>query len=181
MTRLKIKRSIIALMGGIFVFQTLCALFFVLELVTEVFGLRHWALEWQIRELLQVGASIGLTLGAATGAVLLRQTLHRLVDVERQVRAASGEFFGVMEECFDAWGLSPSERDVALFAVRGFSNAEIARLRDKSESTIKTQMNAVFRKADVCNRAQLLSQFVEVLITETGGTATAARPSLAAR
>ena len=69
-----------------------------------------------------------------------------------------------MEGFFSEWGLSPSERDVALFAVRGYGNGEIATLRGKSEATIKTQMNAVFRKADVSGRSQLLGVFVDALI-----------------
>lgn len=149
------------------VVQVLCALFFIVELATEVLGLRHWALSWNIREALQVAASLGLILGAVSGLVLWRQTVHRIRDVERQVRAASGAFFEVMDQCFAEWGLTPSEREVALFAVRGYSNAEIAQTRGKSEATIKTQMNAVFRKAGVTGRAQLISQFVDVLI-QTG-------------
>ncbi len=149
------------------VVQVLCALFFIVELATEVLGLRHWALSWNIREALQVAASLGLILGAVSGLVLWRQTVRRMRDVERQVRAASGAFFEVMDQCFAEWGLTPSEREVALFAVRGYSNAEIAQTRGKSEATIKTQMNAVFRKAGVTGRAQLISQFVDVLI-QTG-------------
>lgn len=164
MVKLPIKRSTVVLLAITFFVQALCALFFVVELVTEVFGLRHWALTWEIREGLQVAASIGLILGATSGMILWRQTLHQIRDMERQVRAASGAFFEVMDQCFAEWGLSPSEREVALFAVRGYSNSEIAATRGKSEATIKTQMNAVFRKAGVTGRAQLLSQFVDVLI-----------------
>ncbi len=144
--------------------QFLCAGFFISEFVTEVFGLRNWAVTWEVREILQASASIGLLLGTVAGLLLLRVAVVRMRRAERQVQAASGEFFAMMEVSFSDWGLSPSERDVALFAVRGMSNAEIARLRGTSEATIKSQMNAVFRKAGVSSRAQLISQFVELLI-----------------
>lgn len=148
--------------------QGICTLFFLSELVTEVFGLRQWALPWYWREILQLMASLGLLLGTVAAALLLRQSATRNRTVERQLRAASGAFFDTMDECFAEWGLSPSERDVALFAVRGCSNAEIAELRGKSEATIKSQMNAIFRKANVSSRSQLVSQFIEVLIAEGG-------------
>lgn len=175
--RPSIRRATVGWLAASLGVQVLCALFFVVELATDVFGLRHWALRWEVREALQVAASLGLILGAVLGVILLRQTLQRIGEVERQVAAASGAFFEVMDGCFAEWGLTPSEREVALFAVRGYSNAEIAETRGKSEATIKTQMNAVFRKAGVTGRAQLISQFVDVLIASGPAPATAQAPA----
>ena len=69
-----------------------------------------------------------------------------------------------MQAQFGEWCLSPAEADVALYAVKGYANAEIAELRGKSEATIKTQINAVFRKAGVQNRGQLIAQFLDLLL-----------------
>lgn len=160
------KRSTILALSGLVVFQLLCAVFFILELATDVLGLRHWAIAWEVREALQIGASLGLLLGAIASIQLLRTTLRRVDDVERQLRVASGLFLEVMEDQFDLWGFSPAEKDVALFAIRGYSNLEIAGVRGKSEATIKTQLNAVFRKAGVTGRAALVSQFIDILVTE---------------
>ncbi|HLS58150.1 MAG TPA: helix-turn-helix transcriptional regulator, partial [Paracoccaceae bacterium] len=62
--------------------------------------------------------------------------------------------------------LTPSERDVAWFTLKGLSIAEIARMRQTSEGTVKAQSNAIYRKAGVSGRAQLLSLFIEDLIDE---------------
>lgn len=159
------RRTRIAVIA-LLVLQALCTLFFITELATEVLGLRHWALSWELRELLQVLASAGLLVGTLMGAWLLRLVLVRARDVERQLRAASGAFFAALDDAFTEWGLSPSEREVALAAVRGLSNAEIGDMRGTSDSTVKSQMNAVYRKAGVSNRAQLLSHFVDLLIAE---------------
>jgi len=78
--------------------------------------------------------------------------------------AASGAFLELLEESFARWSLTPSERDVALLAVKGLSIGEIARLRQTREGTDKAQCTAVYRKAGVNNRAQLLSLFVEELM-----------------
>ncbi|MBR2655059.1 MAG: helix-turn-helix transcriptional regulator [Loktanella sp.] len=144
--------------------QLLCAVFFVGELLTDILGLRHWALGWAAREMLQVGASIGLVLGAVASITLLWQTRQRINTVEQQVRVASGSFIDVLQEQFHLWGLSPAEREVALFAVRGYSNAEIAEALGKGEATVKTQLNAVFRKADLSGRSALVSHFIDVVL-----------------
>ena len=44
------------------------------------------------------------------------------------------------------------------------SIAEIASLRQTSEGTVKAQTNAIYRKAGVSGRPQLLSLFVEDLM-----------------
>ena len=70
----------------------------------------------------------------------------------------------ILEERFADWGLTPAERDVALFAIKGMSTAEIASLRNTSEGTVKAQTNAIYRKAGVSGRPQLLSLFIEDLM-----------------
>ena len=79
---------------------------------------------------------------------------------------ASGAFARVIEEHFDTWGLSASERDVAMLAIKGLSIAEIAALRNTKEGTVKAQNAAVYRKAGVSGRLQLLSLFIEELLAE---------------
>lgn len=165
----------ITLLGCLTVFQLLCAGFFISELLTEVLGLRHWALPFAWREVLQILASLGLAIGAVTSVLLLRQSKRHMATMQRQLRAASGAFHDVMNEFFADWGLSPSERDVAMFALRGFGNAEIAELRGKSEATVKSQLNAVFRKAGVTGRSQLMGVFVDAMMTNDGPPVTQAR------
>ena len=53
---------------------------------------------------------------------------------------------------------------VALVVVGVFAIAEIARLRQTSEGTIKAQSNAIYRKSGVSGRTQLLSLFLEDLM-----------------
>ena len=85
----------------------------------------------------------------------------------------------LLEERFTLWGLTPAERDVALFAIKGLSTAEIATLRSTSEGTVKAQTNAIYRKAGVTGRPQLLSLFIEDLIDAPKGM-TETRPKSAA-
>ena len=70
----------------------------------------------------------------------------------------------LLEEKFDTWGLTAAERDVALFAIKGLSLTDIASVRNTSEGTVKAQTNAIYRKAGVSGRPQLLSLFIDDLM-----------------
>ena len=146
----------------IVVVQLLCAIFFVSQILASVVGFAPFS--WQIHELIELGAALGLLLGVVLGWLVLRRTMARNVAVEDQLRVASGAFMDVIEERFTTWALTPAERDVALFAIKGMSTQEIATLRDVSEGTIKAQTNAIYRKADVSGRTQLLSLFIDDLM-----------------
>ncbi|MEO8531546.1 MAG: helix-turn-helix transcriptional regulator, partial [Deltaproteobacteria bacterium] len=54
---------------------------------------------------------------------------------------------------------------VAVYAMKGFSNGEIAELRKTSIPTVKSQMKAIFRKAGLDNRQQLIAFLVEELLS----------------
>lgn len=151
---------------ALLVVQVFCAVFFVSDILLGVIGLQTEPISWQTRELLEVGAALGLVLGAALGAVALRRSLRLRRKVEGQLRLASGAFMEILEERFGEWGLTPSEKDVALFAIKGLSTQEIAALRATSEGTVKAQTNAIYRKAGVSGRPQLLSLFIEDLMGE---------------
>jgi DNA-binding CsgD family transcriptional regulator len=71
---------------------------------------------------------------------------------------------GAGSQHFQDWGLTASDRDVALFAIKGLSISEIAEMRETREGTIKAQCNAIYRKAGVTGRPQLISLFVEELM-----------------
>ena len=124
-----------------------------------------------LHELIELGAALGLLLGVILGWMVLRRTLARNTLMHDQLRLASGAFREVMEERFVEWGLTPAERDVALFAIKGMSIQEIAGLRDVSEGTIKAQTNAIYRKAGVTGRPQLLALFLDELIEMPGAKA----------
>lgn len=144
--------------------QAACALFFVSDIISSVLGLRVSAVSWETRELMEIGAAIGLILGLLLGAIALYRTIGQRNLAEERLRRASSDFMDVLEEAFSDWGLTVAERDVALFAIKGLSTSEIAVLRNTSEGTVKAQTNAIYRKAGVTGRPQLLSLFIEDLM-----------------
>ncbi len=146
--------------------QAACTVIFLWDLFSSLFGLRAAPISWQTRELLEIGAALGLLLGTAMGAVVLMRAHRRTARAEAQLRVASGAFMELLQERFDDWALTPAERDVALFALKGMSIQEIAGLRATSEGTVKAQTNAIYRKAGVNGRPQLLSLFIDDLMGE---------------
>ena len=146
------------------ILQTSLTLVFVWDLLSSLLGLRAAPISWQVRELLEIGAAVGLLIGLAMGALVLRRAERRSARVEDQLKAATGAFMELLDEKFAHWDLTAAERDVALFSIKGMSTAEIAVLRDTSEGTVKAQTNAIYRKAGVNGRPQLLSLFIEDLM-----------------
>jgi DNA-binding CsgD family transcriptional regulator len=143
------------------VLQIGCGLTFLSDLITEWRGQR-------LHAEIELFAVIALALGAA---LFLREAQHlsrRNARVERELDVASGAFQTVIEQHFDDWGLSPAERDVALLTIKGVPIAEIARMRDTREGTIKAQSTAIYRKVGVSSRAELVSVMVEELISGVG-------------
>ncbi|GLQ35751.1 LuxR family transcriptional regulator [Amylibacter marinus] len=155
--KFKISRYFLAL-------QLLLAAAFIYQFASEVLGLRSTALPWEWHEVIEISALIGLLMGAFATILVLRDTLKRNRRVENQLLMISGDFANLLMEKFTRWGLTKSEREVALLTLKGFSVAEIATLRGKSQGTIKAQNAAVYKKAGVTSRTQLLLIFIEDLI-----------------
>ena len=146
--------------------QLVCAAFFVFDVLSALTGLMSEPLDWRLREFLEIGASVGLILGIIAGGHALHRALADRNAARHQLARASGVFMGLLEQRFAEWALTPAERDVALFALKGLSLAEIARLRQTSEGTVKAQTYAIYKKAGVSGKSQLLSLFFEDLIAD---------------
>jgi DNA-binding CsgD family transcriptional regulator len=141
--------------------QAGCALVFVLDILLSAFGIYPVPLSWSTRELMEMGAGVGLFLGLILGAILVARSVRDLHRAEARLGRASAAFIDLLNARFDEWGLTGAERDVAMFAIKGLSVQEMARMRDTSEGTVKAQTAAIYRKAKVTGRPQLLSLFIE--------------------
>lgn len=146
--------------------QVVSAFFFVSDIVSSYVGFWTQPIPWELRELLEISSAIGLAAGVVFGAIALINTHRHRNVAEARLRVASGAFIDVLNERFAEWGLTRAEADVALFAIKGLSTAEIAALRGTSEGTVKAQTNAIYRKAGVTGRPQLLSLFIDDLMRD---------------
>ena len=64
---------------------------------------------------------------------------------------------------FDKWKLTPVEKEIALFLLKGLSHKEVAYLRKVSDATVRQQARSVYRKAGVGGRHGLAAFFLEDL------------------
>lgn len=149
-------RLLILLIG----FQILCSAFFVVDIV-EDFQEGGVVLAHMLPEL---GATLGLFVGLAFEVRALMNLMRRQAVMEKSLGVAAGALGSLMEDYFRQWGLTPSEADVAAFTIKGYSIAEIATLRGSAEGTVKTHLNAIYRKAGVQGRGQLVSVLIEDLL-----------------
>lgn len=162
--------------AGVFLLQALCAIVFISDVFSSLVGLETTSLTWEMREILELMAALGLVIGAVLGGMAMRRAIADRNKAQERLRRASGAFLDLLEERFAEWALTPAERDVALFAIKGMSTAEIAVLRSTSEGTVKAQTNAIYRKAGVTGRSQLLSLFIDDLMRDEGTVRAAAQP-----
>lgn len=65
---------------------------------------------------------------------------------------------------FDAWRLTPAEREVALLLLKGYSHKAIARETGRSDATARQHATAVYQKASLGGRAELAAYFLEGIV-----------------
>lgn len=159
----KQSKESLALLGLILA-QAICALFFLSDVINDAYwiGWEAFGGSWHLR--IEALSALALLLGIAVEARHLMQLLRRQSRIERGLSIASGALHELMEEMFTDWKLTPAEQDVAGFTLKGYSISEIAQMRGSQSGTIKAQLNAIYRKAGVENRGQLVSLLIEDLM-----------------
>ncbi|WP_136645226.1 helix-turn-helix transcriptional regulator [Tabrizicola sp. YIM 78059] len=105
-----------------------------------------------------------LVMGILFGAFALRRTIELLRAQEQALDVARGALAEVIDRQFEAWALTPAERDVGLLALKGLDVAEIAGLRGAAQGTVRAQLTRIYAKAGVSGRAQFAAFFVEDLL-----------------
>lgn len=135
------------------------------------------------RHLVSEGVVMVLALGGAAGlARQVRLGRRRAEALEVDLEAAKREAARFRAEAHDAlrglgdaidqqfsrWGLTPAEREVGLLLLKGLSHREAAAARATSETTIRQQALAIYRKSGLRNRSELSAFFLEDLLLPAG-------------
>jgi DNA-binding CsgD family transcriptional regulator len=145
--------------------STVCIAFFAMDVAGDLFfgndfpgGKLHLGLEIFV---------VIISVSAFSFHILeLVRLLRKHEKINAQVRIASGEFAGVIEELFVSWQLTPAERDVAMLLVKGLNFGGIAQARNAKEGTVKAQANSIYRKARVSSRHELVALFLDELLQD---------------
>ena len=92
---------------------------------------------------------------------------------ERDAWRASAEsaltgFVRAIEAKFDAWQLTPVEREIALLLLKGHSHKQIAFDTGRSERTVRQHAVDVYQKSGLRGRAEFAAFFLEGLALPPG-------------
>ncbi len=149
----------------ILVAQIICAIFFVTDVIfdfREDWSNPHARLHMFVESI----AALALVFSVAFEWVVWRYVTAHNARLERSVKFARQEIYDTITYYFEQWQLTPAEFEVAMLSVKGFSIAEIAGIRGASEGTIKSQLNAIYRKSGSQNRSELLSVVIDALVAD---------------
>lgn len=138
---------------------------FTIDFLSEVTGWKFLsALPWILHEIFTLMTLVGLCVGMYFIARSYRLAAKNTRYLAKQLDAAKGAFQSGIDGYFEQWGLSEAEKDIALLTIKGMTISEIAEIRNTKQSTIKTQSSAIYKKAGVSSRAQLVSLLIEELL-----------------
>ncbi len=158
-----LKKKSIGILAVI-IAQIACALFFAWDVMQDMHPGELGGILSDPHLIMELLATIALIVAIFLEVQYLVQLQQRQARAERALHVAAGELHELIEQYFRDWGLTPSEADVAMFALKGLSIPDIAELRGSKDGTIKAHLNGIYRKAGVSGRAQLLSLLVEDLM-----------------
>jgi len=140
-------------------FQVLAAMFFAVDVASDIassgLGL-HLAVE--------LAATLALMAGVAVGAIQVRAMILRARADDTLIAAAKGAMNALIRKRFAEWGLTGAEADVALFAIKGLSVSEIAKLRSSAQGTVRAQLTHIYAKAGTTSQTGLVAGFMDELI-----------------
>lgn len=149
----------ILMVAAIVVVQSIAAVFFLADAVVDLSS-GELSLHIFTEILIAFALLAGVGLGAWQTARMIERARHD-ADALAVARGAASQ---LMDLRFRQWGLTDAEAEVALFSLKGFEVAEIARLRSVAEGTVRAQLTSIYAKSGVTSRHGLLSLFFEDLI-----------------
>jgi len=133
----------------------------------------------EIAHLMTEAAVMALALAGAVGlwrqlGSVRRQAEQLSVDLAaarkeaERFRADAHQALRGLGEAIDRqyvrWALTAAEREIALLMLKGLSHKEVAAVRSTSETTIRQQALAIYRKSGLRNRSDLSAFFLEDLL-----------------
>lgn len=140
--------------------QVIACVYFVVDAMSdETEPTSSGAGQW-VEVVVALALLAGVTIGGAYIFRLVREVRQR----DAAITIARGALSQLLTQRFTEWALSAAESDVALFALKGCSIGEIARMRSAAAGTVRAQLSQVYAKAGVSSQAMLMSLFLEDLM-----------------
>lgn len=83
---------------------------------------------------------------------------------EKYILDARTSLGNVINQQFDDWQLTNSEKEVGRLLLKGLSLKEIAVIRNTLEKTVRQQASAIYKKADLSGRHAFSAWFLEDIL-----------------
>lgn len=133
--------------------------------------------------LFSLGSIALLSLQWRRAAIALAGTQRTLAATRRSLEAQAAErdawrrsaesvlagLGQAIDRQFTAWGLTPTEREVALLLLKGYGHKQVAAQTGRSERTVRQHAVSVYQKSGLAGRAELAAFFLQDLMLP-GGT-----------
>jgi DNA-binding NarL/FixJ family response regulator len=115
-----------------------------------------------------LGGAVYLWLGWRHSAASLTVTRRTLAEREAErdlwrsrARQSLDGMGAAIARQFEQWGLTTTERTVALHLLKGHGHKQIAAMTGRSERTVRQHAVAVYEKAGLSGRAELAAFFLD--------------------
>jgi DNA-binding NarL/FixJ family response regulator len=149
-------------------------IFFVIDLyidLNEGVGIDHIWHEF-IFLFLAMGAAIYQAWSVFKTEEELKITRNELLETKNSYkvwqtksRSSAQELRRMIDQQFEEWELSQSEKEIALFLIKGLSMKEIADLRKTSDTTVRQQASVIYKKSSTSGRQELAAFFLEDILS----------------
>jgi len=146
-----------------FLVLLVCQAFMAVDVAADIFYLDLY-IPWFDHSTVELIAVVAMTVSLVVLGWILVDHIRQNRRYKETVRTASGQLLDTVARKFDEWKLTESEREIALLLIKGLSVAEIAEIRQARPGTVKSQSNAIYRKAGLRGRSELAAYFVEDLL-----------------
>ena len=147
---------------AIVVMQVFAACYFLIDAITDLSG--RALIDSAFEPALDALVTFALIAGIVSGVRHVRTLSAHLRRQDRSLEIARGALAAQIERRFAEWGLTHSEAEIALFAMKGCTIADIARMRDAAQGTVRSQLSQIYAKAGVNSQSMLVSLFIEDLL-----------------
>jgi DNA-binding CsgD family transcriptional regulator len=150
--------------------QAACAVFFIADVTTDllVYLRLGTGIFVSVHLIVEAVASLALFVAIALEIRLVLWLIRRQALLETDLHRAGSAVEAVVVDLFEHWRLTGAEQDVALFVVKGLTISEIAQIRGSSEATVKSHLNAIYRKSGSAGRSDLLATVLDVMMGRRG-------------
>lgn len=154
MNRESIARITMVILAG-------CCTFFALDVVIDVMSSAELGTLNRVHLVVESVATVSILISLLLLRDYIRVTRAHETSLKASLDAMKQGLNTMILQKVDSLHLTPAEQEVAILTLKGYSLAETASLRGTSEGTVKVQAHAVYRKANVSSRAELILFCIE--------------------